>query len=297
MVRTGGLQLESLKLWLHPVGFKVRVLPAKAQATSLGKLWRLFVGAATFLLHFCSTTHLYIDFKERLNNPIFEPGSPETRFEKAYSSELAQTMASRSISSSSLRALARSTTRPSSLSRPVLQSLIHPTASRTALPLPLPATRIPSTARLAHSIPRPVTDKPKKPNTPKQPTYELTFTCLPCGSRSAHHVSKQGYHHGSVLITCPSCRNRHVISDHLNIFGNRSLTVEDLMREKGRLVKRGTLGEDGDVEFWEDGSTTIREERQSDGNDPKPMPRSDDAAKAADAAGQADAPGSTFGKA
>lgn len=206
-------------------------------------------------------------------------------------------MALRSISSSSLRALARSTARPSSFPRPVLQPFIHPTTSRTPLPLSLPATKIPSTARLAHSIPRPVTDKPKKPNTPKQPTYELTFTCLPCGSRSAHHVSKQGYHHGSVLITCPSCRNRHVISDHLNIFANRSLTVEDLMREKGRLVKRGTLGEDGDVEFWEDGSTTIREERQSDGNDPKPMPRGDAAAKAGDAAGQADAPGSTFGKA
>lgn len=30
------------------------------------------------------------------------------------------------------------------------------------------------------------------------------------------------------------------------------------MREKGQLVKRGTLGEDGDVEFWEDGSVTER---------------------------------------
>ncbi|KAK7714134.1 hypothetical protein SLS64_004231 [Diaporthe eres] len=128
------------------------------------------------------------------------------------------------------------------------------------------------------------------------PTYELTFTCVPCGSRSAHNVSKQGYHHGSVLITCPSCRNRHVISDHLNIFGNRSLTVEDLMRDKGRLVKRGTLGEDGDVEFWEDGSTTSRGVRQSDGNDPKPMPRSDATSSGGDP-GQADAPGSTFGKA
>lgn len=115
---------------------------------------------------------------------------------------------------------------------------------------------------------------------------------MPCGGRSAHNVSKQGYHHGSVLITCPSCRNRHVISDHLDIFGNRDLTVEDLMREKGRLVKRGTLGEDGDVEFWEDGSTTSRGERQSDGNDPKPRARS----QAADG-GQGEAPGSTFGKA
>jgi hypothetical protein len=68
-------------------------------------------------------------------------------------------------------------------------------------------------------------------------------------------VSKQGYHKGSVLITCPSCRNRHVISDNLNIFGDRKITVEDLLREKGQLVKRGTLGEEGDIEFWEDTST------------------------------------------
>lgn len=82
--------------------------------------------------------------------------------------------------------------------------------------------------------------------------YQLSFTCVPCGHRSHHNISKQGYHTGSVLITCPGCRNRHVISDHLEIFGDRKITVEDLMRERGRLVKRGSLGEDGDVEFWPD---------------------------------------------
>jgi protein import protein ZIM17 len=34
------------------------------------------------------------------------------------------------------------------------------------------------------------------------------------------------------------------------------MTIEDLMRERGQLVKKGTLSEDGDVEFWEDGTTT-----------------------------------------
>lgn len=82
--------------------------------------------------------------------------------------------------------------------------------------------------------------------------YQLSFTCLPCGYRSHHNVSKQGYHHGAVLITCPECRNRHVISDHLGIFGERNVTVEQLMQEKGRLVKKGSLGEDGDIEFWPD---------------------------------------------
>jgi protein import protein ZIM17 len=30
------------------------------------------------------------------------------------------------------------------------------------------------------------------------------------------------------------------------------------MRERGQLVKKGTLSEDGDLEFWEDGTTTKR---------------------------------------
>ncbi|KAF4982720.1 hypothetical protein FZEAL_1709 [Fusarium zealandicum] len=119
-------------------------------------------------------------------------------------------------------------------------------------------------SRAAHAIPRPRQAKPnedqaKTGETPKsegerpeiKPSYyQLSFTCVPCGHRSHHNVSKQGYHHGSTLITCPECRNRHIISDHLNIFGDRKITVEDLMREKGQLVKRGSLGEDGDIEFW-----------------------------------------------
>lgn len=66
------------------------------------------------------------------------------------------------------------------------------------------------------------------------------------------------------------------------------------MRERGQLVKRGTLGEDGDLEFWEDGTTTVRGERQGDGEgmDPKPKAR---ASPGDDADGEA--PGSTFGKA
>ncbi|KAI4594571.1 hypothetical protein KJ359_007659 [Pestalotiopsis sp. 9143b] len=143
-------------------------------------------------------------------------------------------------------------------------------------PLLRPYPRLPRTLqpgqivrRYAHQIPKPGQPSPpagqadkddSQAKTRKQlePHYELTFTCVPCGSRSSHTVSKQGYHKGSVLITCPSCRNRHIISDHLNIFGDRQLTIEDIMRERGQLVKRGTLGVDGDIEFWEDGTQTAR---------------------------------------
>jgi protein import protein ZIM17 len=49
------------------------------------------------------------------------------------------------------------------------------------------------------------------------PAYEMTFTCKKCETRSTHRVSKQGYHNGTVLITCPGCKNKHLISDHLKV--------------------------------------------------------------------------------
>ena len=49
------------------------------------------------------------------------------------------------------------------------------------------------------------------------PSYELTFTCKPCFHRATHRVSKQGYTKGTVIITCPKCQARHLISDHLRV--------------------------------------------------------------------------------
>ncbi|CAN8099168.1 unnamed protein product [Discula destructiva] len=162
-------------------------------------------------------------------------------------------------------------------------------------PSPQPSTLLSSLPRRAYSSTPPAPSSPPPPNTPKQPSYELTFTCVPCGSRSAHTISKQGYHHGSILITCPSCRNRHVISDHLQIFGPDKITVEELVKKRGQLVKRGTLGEDGDLEFWEDGTTTLRNERQgeADGQDPKAPVRKE---RGDEPDGEGQVAGSTFGK-
>ncbi|KAJ4383639.1 hypothetical protein N0V86_001694 [Didymella sp. IMI 355093] len=44
----------------------------------------------------------------------------------------------------------------------------------------------------------------------------------------------------------------------MKIFSDKSVTIEDLMKEKGNLVKRGSLSAEGDVEFWDDGSSTPR---------------------------------------
>ena len=161
--------------------------------------------------------------------------------------------------------------------RPLPTALRQPFLSRASRQAPL--------IRAAHTVPRPPSpsqrvktpeeqeqEQAKKQKPGWQPSeepasegerpeaqtayYQLSFTCVPCSHRSHHNISKQGYHTGSILITCPSCRNRHIISDHLNIFGDRKVTVEDLMREKGNLVKRGSLGEDGDIEFWPDEEPT-----------------------------------------
>lgn len=51
----------------------------------------------------------------------------------------------------------------------------------------------------------------------QQPAYEITFTCRKCSTRSSHRISKQAYHYGTTLITCPECKNRHLISDHLKV--------------------------------------------------------------------------------
>lgn len=115
-------------------------------------------------------------------------------------------------------------------------------------------------------------DKQHPESAPRdEPTYQLTFTCKPCLHRSTHNITKHGYHKGTVLITCPSCANRHVISDHLQIFMDEKSTLEDILRAKGeenlnKLLKKGKLGirQDSQIgnegeenlEFWEDGSQT-----------------------------------------
>ncbi|KAF2457535.1 DNL zinc finger-domain-containing protein, partial [Lineolata rhizophorae] len=71
------------------------------------------------------------------------------------------------------------------------------------------------------------------------PSYQLTFTCKKCATRSSHRITKQGYHGGTVLISCPGCKARHLISDHLKIFSDRPVTVETILAARGEMVTRG----------------------------------------------------------
>ena len=71
-----------------------------------------------------------------------------------------------------------------------------------------------------------------------------------------------------MLITCPGCKNRHLISDHLHIFSDKSVTVEDIMQQKGEAVQRGSITPDGDVEFWAKDANAAGEEKGAEAEKP-----------------------------
>lgn len=165
-----------------------------------------------------------------------------------------------------------SATRPTSfLSRPLLSA-----SAARFVPLSNRLQPFAPTLRYNSSLTAPQTGIADEAPKPQQPSYQLTFTCKPCSHRSSHQITKQGYHHGTVLITCPNCKNRHVISDHLRIFMDEKSTLEDILQRKAapgtdlsKLLKKGKLGirqealvgneGEEDIEFWEDGTESVRE--------------------------------------
>lgn len=147
-----------------------------------------------------------------------------------------------------------------------------PSASLLRKPLHTPQTPLQRLGVRCHSsetsntrAPRPLTDRDSIPEDDvqsdkdaiaarkaMQPCYDMTFTCKKCLERSSHRITKQAYHFGTVLVNCPGCKSRHLIADHMKIFSDTSITIEDIMREKGEFIQKGSLGADGDVEFYDD---------------------------------------------
>lgn len=69
----------------------------------------------------------------------------------------------------------------------------------------------------SHGNSQPLLDSDGNPIKLDKPMLMLAFTCKKCDVRSSHVVSKQAYTHGSVLVQCPGCKGRHLVSDHLKV--------------------------------------------------------------------------------
>ncbi|PPQ85289.1 hypothetical protein CVT25_010062 [Psilocybe cyanescens] len=129
-----------------------------------------------------------------------------------------------------------------------------PTAKDSIVHPPPPASASGSSASTSRMT---TTDSQALPEK-MEPKLSLTFTCTVsgCGERSTHQFTKQAYEKGVVLVQCPGCKNRHLIADHLGWFkdstkGGKAPTVEDILREKGENVRRGSLSANGDVAYFE----------------------------------------------
>jgi hypothetical protein len=55
------------------------------------------------------------------------------------------------------------------------------------------------------------------------------------------------------LLTCLSSAQ---------IFSDSSITIEDIMREKGEFIRKGSLSADGDVEFYDDQPDPTADEQE-----------------------------------
>jgi len=65
----------------------------------------------------------------------------------------------------------------------------------------------------------------------------MFYTCKVCETRSVKKISKQAYHHGCVLVRCPSCKNLHLIADHKNVFEDGDWDIQKYLESRGETVK------------------------------------------------------------
>ena len=58
------------------------------------------------------------------------------------------------------------------------------------------------------------------PLEPVEPRLSITFTCTvpDCNTRSTHEFAKRSYEKGIVLVECPGCKNRCVLSYPRHLF-------------------------------------------------------------------------------
>ena len=143
------------------------------------------------------------------NSTFFVPPCPPSIFHRSFhrshsTNTLPKQTLSREIRRFSVRYQITSDTKSNKTAKPAIVSSTTPSQKVSGHPPTDPSSTSEGLSK-------------ENPTEKVFPAYELTVTCRPCGDRSVHRISQQGYHHGTVMITCPSCKNRHVISDHLKV--------------------------------------------------------------------------------
>jgi transcription elongation factor Elf1 len=101
--------------------------------------------------------------------------------------------------------------------------------------------------------------KPISPEIPKAPSNEpetlssvplaqlekkmqMIYTCKVCSTRNSQTISKIAYTSGVVIVRCSGCQNNHLVADNLGWFKDNKTNIEDILKEKGEIVQKVSLG-------------------------------------------------------